>query len=87
MNGTRGFIDPRYRERIFLETRLLEIMDQCWEHDGDERVDIFAVVKSLNKLLDDNDKLQVENGYKKQSAPFVVNVTERDELDSSSSSE
>ena len=54
MNGTRGFVDPRYRKRSALEARLLEIMDMCWEHDGHSRVDIFTVVEALRELAGRN---------------------------------
>jgi hypothetical protein len=47
--GTRPFVDARYRSRSFIETKLIEIMEQCWT-PKDKRVSIFDVVTSLRFL-------------------------------------
>lgn len=51
-NGKTGYIDPRYLERSDIEARLAEIVQRCWEHDIDERPDIFQVRKMLRQQLD-----------------------------------
>jgi hypothetical protein len=50
LNRERGFVDPRYRQRNWVEMKLLEIMDLVWEHDSEKRPDIFTVVESLRDI-------------------------------------
>jgi hypothetical protein len=49
-NGERGFIDPRYKNHSYIESKLVEILELCWVHDAKERVDIFTVVDMLREL-------------------------------------
>ncbi|GKY94534.1 hypothetical protein MPSEU_000419100 [Mayamaea pseudoterrestris] len=49
-NGTRPFLDPRYRERSAIEGGMFDIMQQCFEVDPEKRVDIFSVVHHLRQL-------------------------------------
>ena len=51
-NGTRPYLDPRYKERSLIEGGLYDIMQQCFEVDPDERVDIFSVVRHLRSIRD-----------------------------------
>lgn len=47
--GTRPYIDPRYKTRSYIEGRLVEIMEQCWENLPENRVSIFDVVAHLQE--------------------------------------
>jgi hypothetical protein len=49
-NTERAFIDPRYRTRSYIEGKLVEILEQCWEHDPERRVDMFQVVSFLREV-------------------------------------
>jgi serine/threonine protein kinase len=52
-NGTRPYLDPRYRERSLIEGGLYDIMQQCFEVEPEDRVDIFSVVRHLRAIQDD----------------------------------
>jgi Uma2 family endonuclease len=47
MNGMTAFIDPRYKQRSFAESKLAEIIPQCWIYDPNQRIDIFQLVNLL----------------------------------------
>jgi serine/threonine protein kinase len=49
VDGKKPFVDDRYRTRSFIESRLVEIMEKCWEKDPDKRVDIFTIVHHLRQ--------------------------------------
>ena len=46
-NGTTAYIDPRFKERSFAESKLAEIISQCWIYDPLQRIDIFQLVNFL----------------------------------------
>jgi hypothetical protein len=48
--GIRPYLDERYRHRSFVERRLVQIMEECWEIDFEKRVSIFEVVRQLADL-------------------------------------
>ena len=50
INGSRPFVDPRYRHRKFIEKRMVDIMEECWKQDPEERISIFEVVKQLRDV-------------------------------------
>lgn len=43
------YIDPRFRNRSFIEGRLVEIMNKCHKLEPNDRVDIFEVVEFLRE--------------------------------------
>jgi hypothetical protein len=47
--GKLPYIDPRYRDRNYIQDRLIYVMEQCWKFEPDERADIFWVVKYLRE--------------------------------------
>jgi serine/threonine protein kinase len=49
-NGTRPYLDPRYKDRSIIEGSLFDIMQQCFEVDPVKRDDIFEVVRHLRGL-------------------------------------
>ena len=51
INGTRAFIDPRWKKRSYIESKLVEVMEQCWIRDTSKRLDIFQVVNKLNEIV------------------------------------
>jgi hypothetical protein len=53
-NGTTAFIDPRYMERSFAESKLVEIIPLCWIYDPRQRIDIFQLVDLLRTAVDEN---------------------------------
>ena len=53
-NGTTAFIDPRYLERSFAESKLVEIIPQCWIYDPRQRIDIFQLVDFLHIAVNEN---------------------------------
>ena len=50
IQGERPYIDPRFRTRSFMEGKLVDIMEQCWEHDRTKRIDIFSVVRFIRNI-------------------------------------
>ena len=53
-NGTTAFIDPRYNERSFAESKLVEIIPQCWIYDPRQRIDIFRLVDFLRIAVEES---------------------------------
>jgi serine/threonine protein kinase len=47
--GVPPYIDPRYKERSFIEARLVTLMESCHKFDPSDRVDIFEVVRFLKE--------------------------------------
>lgn len=45
--GQKPYIDPRYKTRSFIEGRLVEIMERCFEYEPENRASIFEVVAFL----------------------------------------
>jgi len=50
--GDRPYLDERYYTRSFIERRLYEVMQACWEEDPDKRISIFEVVAYLHETRD-----------------------------------
>lgn len=46
----RPLVDPRYRSRSFIESKLVAIMEECWEWEPERRISIFEVVRQLREL-------------------------------------
>ena len=59
INGTRAYIDPRWRTRSYIETKLVDVMEQCWagvvNDNNKKRIDIFQVVKLLRDIEKENE--------------------------------
>ena len=53
-NGTTAYIDPRFKERSFAESKLAEIISQCWIYDPLQRIDIFQLVNFLYSAVQEN---------------------------------
>ena len=53
--GETAFLDPRFRDRSFAESKLLDIIPLCWEHNPADRVDIFELVQLLREAVQEND--------------------------------
>ena len=74
MNGTRSYVDPRYKSRSFIESKLVEVMEQCWRHDPNERITIFEAVQQLRAIKKEYDekhkKKQVSKRTKAQNNAF-----------------
>jgi hypothetical protein len=58
IGGKTSFIDPRYRERSFIERNLVEIMEKCWVYEPEDRIDIFEVIRLLREVVAENEKLE-----------------------------
>jgi serine/threonine protein kinase len=50
----RAYIDPRYSSRSYAESKLVEVMEQTWEFNPDDRISIFKVVDVLRKAVTAN---------------------------------
>jgi hypothetical protein len=53
-NGTTASIDRRYKDRSFAESKLVEIIPQCWIYDPRQRIDIFQLVDYLRAAVEEN---------------------------------
>jgi hypothetical protein len=51
-NGTLPYLDPRYKDRSFVERGMYDIMEQGFVVDPEQRVDIFTVVRHLRGIRD-----------------------------------
>jgi hypothetical protein len=49
-DGKLAYVDPRYRTRSYLEGKLVEIMERCWEYKRRKRLNIFEVVEFLRNV-------------------------------------
>ncbi|KAL9182905.1 hypothetical protein ACHAXT_004184 [Thalassiosira profunda] len=56
IDGGLAYVDARYRERSFAETKLVELMEKCWIYDPDKRISIFDAVAFLRKAVKENAK-------------------------------
>ena len=60
IDGENAFIDPRYKERSFIERKLVELVEKCWIYDPAERISIFEAVDYLKEVIKENE-LQKSN--------------------------
>ena len=49
-NGTRAFVDPRWKQQGTIASKLVEVMEGCWQQNATERMSIFEVVKELKEI-------------------------------------
>jgi len=56
--GQLPYLDVRYRTRSFGEGALVQIMEDCWITDPDERPSIFQIVEMLQMAIAENARLQ-----------------------------
>jgi aspartyl/asparaginyl beta-hydroxylase (cupin superfamily) len=54
--GMQAFIDPRYKERSYAESKLTEIIPLCWTYDPTNRIDIFQLVELLRVAVMDDQR-------------------------------
>jgi hypothetical protein len=50
LRGERPYIDERFRNRSYIERKLVEIMERMWEEKGEDRPSIFEVVAFLTEV-------------------------------------
>lgn len=48
-DGNKPYLDPRWKTRSYIEGRMVEIMEECWEVVPEDRVSIFEVVAHLRE--------------------------------------
>jgi len=60
-NGTRPYVDPRWKKRSYVESKMVEVMEQCWIHNSMERIDIFQVVKQLREIKEEDERRRKAN--------------------------
>eukprot|EP00535_Pseudo-nitzschia_heimii_P008804 CAMPEP_0197185296 /NCGR_PEP_ID=MMETSP1423-20130617/11646_1 /TAXON_ID=476441 /ORGANISM="Pseudo-nitzschia heimii, Strain UNC1101" /LENGTH=617 /DNA_ID=CAMNT_0042636321 /DNA_START=147 /DNA_END=1997 /DNA_ORIENTATION=+ len=56
IKGTRAYINPQWRERSYIESELVKLMEKCWIPEPSERIDIFEAVKRLKEIKEENHK-------------------------------
>jgi Protein tyrosine and serine/threonine kinase len=56
IDGKRAFVDPRWKERSYIESKLVDVMEQCWEHNPNNRIDIFTVIQLLQEIQVESNK-------------------------------
>jgi serine/threonine protein kinase len=61
IEGKRAYIDPRWRKRSFIESKLVDLMEKCWKAETDERIDIFGAVKELREIKKEH---EMRNNFK-----------------------
>ena len=55
IDGGLPYVDSRYKERSFAESKLVELMERCWTYDPDQRITIFEAVDFLRKAVRENE--------------------------------
>jgi len=60
IDGKLPYVDPRWKERSYIERRLVELTEKCWIYDPDERVDIFYAVEFLRETVRENNRLNAK---------------------------
>lgn len=55
--GELPYVDPRYRNRNYIQDRLITLMEQCWKFNPDERIDIFSTVAYLRETKEEAIKM------------------------------
>ena len=58
IDGEWPYIDERWSNNSFAEARLVDIMQQCWTYNADDRIDIGALVLLLREAVEENRKRQ-----------------------------
>lgn len=61
IGGTRAYIDPRWKKRSYIESKLVEVMEKCWIPDVDKRIDIFGAVRELREIKKDYERRKAKN--------------------------
>ncbi len=61
IDGTRAYIDPRWKERSYIEAKMMELTEKCWIADVDERIDIFGAVKGLRAIKKEHERRKADN--------------------------
>jgi Protein tyrosine and serine/threonine kinase len=56
IDGKRAFVDSRWKERSYIESKLVDVMEQCWEHNPNNRIDIFTVIQLLQEIQVESNK-------------------------------
>ena len=51
IGGKTAFIDDRYRTRSYAEGKMVELIEQCWRYNPQDRPDIFEVVRFLRNAI------------------------------------
>jgi hypothetical protein len=57
IDGKLPYIDPRWKERSYIERRLVELMEKCWIYNPDDRIDIFYAVEFLRETVREHQRL------------------------------
>lgn len=58
LDGKLPYVDPRWKDRSYIERRLVELMEKCWIFNPDERVDIFYAVEFLRETVKESNRLK-----------------------------
>jgi len=51
IKGETAFIDSRYKNRSFAEAILVQVIENCWIYNSDERTNIFEIVEYLKNAV------------------------------------
>ena len=51
------YVDPRWKDRSYEESKLVELLPKCWAYDPDERISIFDAVKFLRQAIADKPRI------------------------------
>jgi hypothetical protein len=90
----RPYVDPRWRERSYIEKQLVEIMMKMWRHIPEERPDIFTVVEFLkdakrHAMEPDNakDREEAEETEDTEAVEHTDTTQDGEEIDESEETE
>lgn len=64
VNGSRSFIDPRWKEQGYIENKLVSLLKKCWRAHADDRIDIFEAVRRLREIKKEHQRQKRMNAKK-----------------------
>jgi hypothetical protein len=81
--GERPYIDERWLNHSFAEGRLVEIMQQCWTYEAEDRIDIGTLVQLLRNAVQENRQYlaQQDKNHVKHTAALEAQYYHRHDHD------
>ena len=61
LEGETAYLDPRYRDRNYIQDKLIEMMERCWAFSPDDRPDAFEIVRFLRDVKKEGIRLEQYN--------------------------
>ena len=63
-NGETAYLDPRYRNRNYIQDQLIKVLEHCWAYNPSDRADVFEVIQLLRETKSEGRRLGLYNETK-----------------------